>query len=612
MEIKTLIEVQCEKVSLTVKTKVNKVEVDKTVLKEVTTTFKPGRLTAIMGASGAGKTTLLSLLAGDSPKDARIEGSIMVNGAHCPSKKMKKISGFVFQDDVLFDTMTVYECIMMSARLRLPDSISLREKEARAEEIIKLLSLEGARNTIIGSPEKKGISGGERKRTAIAMEMITNPDILFLDEPTSGLDTFSAYNVVSQLRKLAQSGRTVVATIHQPSSKTFKLFDDLILMAEGQIVYYGPADEVLNYLAELDFKCPEYMNPADFLFMDVLNEADSNDNDDVPLKIADVSESVNSKLIEAWRRSSMNGEVEKRIKESIDNDPKTLVRIMSESQKENSSGLTQFKFLLGRGARNAIRNKMVILVRLIRAFTMGVMIASIYYDLPSKKGFAQIQDRMSALFFICTIELFSSVTNSLFQFAGEKTVFLREYRNGFYGIFPYFLAKSVLEIPIGLFTPLMTVSILYPMVGFRSGWYHFGVAVITAQLMSLTGAALGLLLGGVFPNFEAAMAIMPAITMPMMIFGGLQVNLKSLPWYFKLLPYLSPVKWAYSCLTQNEWTDFKLPDCQPNMPCTGAEVLRDFSLDEDPPILVNWLVLVLMFVVNTAVGLFFSWRATRR
>ncbi|PJF19160.1 ABC-2 type transporter domain-containing protein [Paramicrosporidium saccamoebae] len=585
MNLEHRIEVQCHKLSLSVKlpAKKNQTGAEKTLLKDVTVAFKPGRMTAIMGASGAGKTSLLSLLVSQTKP--------------------------LMHDDVLYPTMTVYECVMMSAKLRLPDSIPLSEKQARADEIIKLLGLEKARDTIIGTPETKGISGGERKRTAIAMEMIMNPDILFLDEPTSGLDTFAAYNVVSQLKSLAENGKTVVATIHQPASKTFNLFDDLLLLAEGRVIYYGPTQNVLEYLSQLDFECPQYTNPADFLFMDVLNESDTSSYAG-PIKVGDVHESTNAKLIRAWNASPLSTQLAKKIE--LNRDPAVLEKIFANSQKESSSTMSQLSFLIRRAAANAIRNKMVIFVRLAKAIFMGIMIASIYYDLPSKKGAAQTQNRASALFFICTIEMFSSVGNSLFQFAGEKSVFIREYGNGYYGLLPYFLSKSVLEVPLGLFTPFVMVSILYPITGLRPGWMHFLIAVVTAQLMSLVGAAIGLLLGAVFPNFQAAMAIMPAITMPMMIFGGLQVNIKSLPWYFKPMPYLSPVRWAFSVLAQNELAGLKFADCAPGTPCSGDAALAFFSLQNDPSISTSWLMLVLMIVVYSFLGFLALWRVSRR
>jgi ABC-type multidrug transport system ATPase subunit len=149
---------------------------------------------------------------------------------------MRKMSAFVFQDDVILSTMTVREAILLSARLRLPGAMPLAEKRARVEKVIYLMHLERCADTVIGSAtDKGGISGGERKRTSIGMELITNPPVLFLDEPTTGLDTYTAFSIMDTLRQLAASGRTVVATIHQPSSDMFHLFDDLLILAHGQV-----------------------------------------------------------------------------------------------------------------------------------------------------------------------------------------------------------------------------------------------------------------------------------------------------------------------------------------------------------------------------------------
>jgi ABC-type multidrug transport system ATPase subunit len=165
-----------------------KIVKEKPILKQISGLFRPGRLTAVMGASGAGKTSLLTLIAGEVNKGA-VSGEVLLNGERVIGKAIKKISGFVFQDDLILPTMTVREAIAMSATLRLPSSISPEEKMKKVDDLIKTLNLTKCQHTVIGNAQIKGISGGERKRTAMAMELITDPGVLFLDEPTSGLDT---------------------------------------------------------------------------------------------------------------------------------------------------------------------------------------------------------------------------------------------------------------------------------------------------------------------------------------------------------------------------------------------------------------------------------------
>lgn len=541
-------------------------------------------------------------------------------------KKMKKLSGFVFQDDVLFDTMTVRESLMMSATLRLPRSVSEQEKIKKVSDIIKILGLEKAQNTKIGTPEKKGISGGERKRTAIAMEMITDPQILFLDEPTSGLDTFTAFNVMSKLKDVAQSGRTIVATIHQPSSKTFMLFDDLLLLAEGKVVYHGPVSEVLDYFGGMGYVCPAYMNPADFLFMEVLNsDADSegtksaDSTSSIEVNVVDrattpVASKSNALLISSWEQHQREQKDPGSLDAPSDASSSSIqdpIKVF-QSQKTNSTFGTQFKFLAGRVGRNMIRNKMIIFARLGRSLFSGILMASIYYGVQKKVGFAETQDRVFALFFIITNEFFNGIGNSVFLFSAERGVFLREYHNGYYTLLPYFLSKTLMELPAGLISPIISASIMYPLVGLRSGIVHFLTLLITVQALALVSASMGLMLGAMFPNFEMAMSLMPAITLPMMIFSGVQINLKTIPIYFRFMPYISPLRYAFSAMAQNEFRGLKFNMCDPSMGCSGDQTLKQFALEDDPSIWVNWLILVLMYLVYTFGGLACLWRATKK
>eukprot|EP00697_Spironema_sp_BW2_P002343 gnl/Spiro4/13139_TR6966_c4_g4_i2.p1 gnl/Spiro4/13139_TR6966_c4_g4~~gnl/Spiro4/13139_TR6966_c4_g4_i2.p1 ORF type:complete len:427 (+),score=90.07 gnl/Spiro4/13139_TR6966_c4_g4_i2:46-1281(+) len=248
---------------------------EKVILHSISGRCRAGRLTAIMGSSGAGKTSLLNVLAATASSDMTISGDISINDKIVKSETIKKLSAFVHQDDVILSTQTVTEAITMSSMLRLPRVMPLEEKQKRVADMIVSLHLTDCKDTEIGDPALgvTGVSGGERKRTSIGMELVTNPSLLFLDEPTSGLDSFTAYTVVRTLHDLAQNnGKTIVMTIHQPSSEIFHLFDDLLLLARGEVIYLGPAEGLVPYLATQGFVCPLYTNPSDYLFMEVLNQ----------------------------------------------------------------------------------------------------------------------------------------------------------------------------------------------------------------------------------------------------------------------------------------------------------------------------------------------------
>jgi len=240
---------------------------EKVILKGVSGMVKPGEMFVMLGPSGSGKTTLLTALGGRL--GGNLKGTITYNGEPF-SNKIKRRTGFVTQDDVLYAHLTVTETLVCTALLRLPNTFTKKEKIAQAEAVIQQLGLARCKNSIIGGPLLRGISGGERKRVSIGQEMLINPSLLFLDEPTSGLDSTTAQRIVSTLLELALGGRTIVMTIHQPSSRLFYMFHKVLLLSEGNPLYFGSGAEVMDYFASAGFVPSVQMNPADFL-LDLAN-----------------------------------------------------------------------------------------------------------------------------------------------------------------------------------------------------------------------------------------------------------------------------------------------------------------------------------------------------
>lgn len=214
-----------------------------TIMKGVSGELKSGRTCAIMGPSGAGKTTFVTLLMG---KAARTSGEISINGKSEELSKYKKLIGYVPQEDVMLRELTVREILMHSARMRLPANWPFERVKSKVLEIINALGLDGVIDNVIGNEEERGISGGQRKRVNIGMELVSEPTVLFLDEPTSGLDSSTAYEVCSMLKNIArQQGLTVGAVIHSPSPSTFKQFDDFLLLGKGgRVIYFGALENV--------------------------------------------------------------------------------------------------------------------------------------------------------------------------------------------------------------------------------------------------------------------------------------------------------------------------------------------------------------------------------
>lgn len=262
----------------------------KIILDNVSGTVLPEQFVAILGTSGnksyskdilgSGKTTFLNFLSGRTVglgNSLTMSGKVLLNGKdrdRMPGSEA--LTCYVQQDDILFQTMTVRECLMFAAFLKLKGT--MEEKAERVDEIIKDLRLHKCQNTKIGGSLFKGISGGERKRTNIGVELVTDPQLIFLDEPTTGLDSHTAASVMETLRALARSGRTVVSSIHQPSSEIFDNFDRLLLIAQGKIVYFNEAHLSVDYFTSIGYTVPDLCNPADH-YMTMISAENPNETE---------------------------------------------------------------------------------------------------------------------------------------------------------------------------------------------------------------------------------------------------------------------------------------------------------------------------------------------
>ncbi|KAK1371054.1 Half-size ABCG transporter [Heracleum sosnowskyi] len=231
-----------------------------------------GEVMAIMGPSGAGKSTFLDALAGRIHQGS-LEGSVRIDAKPVSTSYMKMISSYVMQDDQLFAMLTVYETFMFAAEVRLPPSISRSEKKKRVYELLDQLGLTSSAHTYIGDEGRRGVSGGERRRVSIGIDIIHKPSLLFLDEPTSGLDSTSAFSVVEKVKDIARSGSIVLMTIHQPSFRIQMLLDRITVLARGRLIYMGSPTALPAHLSGFGRPVPESENSLEYL-LDVIKEYD--------------------------------------------------------------------------------------------------------------------------------------------------------------------------------------------------------------------------------------------------------------------------------------------------------------------------------------------------
>lgn len=413
---------------------------------------------------GAGKTTLLNFLSGrEISQNLEKTGKIMANGVEKETiAGFSSLSAYVQQDDILFQTMTVRECLEFAAKLKLPGT--LEQKLARVEEVIAVLKLTKCQNTRIGGPLVKGVSGGERKRTSIGVELITDPTLIFLDEPTTGLDSFTATSVMDTLGKLArEDGRTVISTIHQPNSDIFEQFDRLVLLAKGKIVYFNEAKYSVDYFGSIGFQCPDLSNPADF-FMSMMS-IESIEND----ATAETGSFMHDRArIEQIYKETIDLLVTKYHESEYCNDhtvkhPECAPIEDSRDSAPQTSFCYQFGLLARRNFQNIIRLPQTSYVKLVTTVLTASFASLLFWNTAQTK--AGVQNVQGALFFITMNISFNAIQNVILIFPDERPVFLREVNNNMYNCSPYFWAKVISELPFSIVTPTVFACITYWSVG---------------------------------------------------------------------------------------------------------------------------------------------------
>jgi len=531
---------------------------------------KPGRMLAIMGPSGAGKSTLLHALAGrvkDSPK-LRLQGLRYVNG-HPVCEDCMLPAAFIEQEAVFFPHMTVRETLNFRVELKLGKQSSKAVRDELVDELMEQVGLSKSADTIVGDNKVRGISGGERKRLSIAVEMISSPSLVFLDEPTSGLDSTAAMTLVNTLRTLADQGKTVIAVIHQPSQSVFAKFDDVLLVSEGKQMYFGELKEVRNYMEKMGYAADEETGTAEHVLdcisrqpMDGESLEDASGRFD---KIADAASADNPDL-----------GLESVDKDVLEHPVSTIAR-----QSGPRSGLlTQFGLLFKRSFREVARGKTAIIVKTVQQVSIALIYGGIY-GLGNNQ--ASIQDRFGLMSLIAIGSANMAVAASIRTFPKEKAIVSGELAAGMYNTLPYFIGKALSELPlVGVFNSLFG-TILYRLTGLSKMAGKFGKFLGLLSTHGLACEATGLLIGAISPNSDVALAIFPAIIVLNIIFDGKNISEENTPRILRWIPKVGLIRWGFEGLCLNEFDGLTFETSGPRrgpVAKTGADALARFGLGE--------------------------------
>ncbi|CAG9325730.1 unnamed protein product [Blepharisma stoltei] len=408
---------------------------------------------------------------------------------------------------------------MFSSRLRMPGHY--QEHVDRVNGIINDLRLVKCADNIVGSLTKKGLSGGERKRVCIGMELITDPIVLMLDEPTSGLDSFTAEVVIDLLIEQARKGRTVMSTIHQPSTSMFDKFDKLILLAEGHLVYQGRASESTKYFAKLGYECPKLMNPADY-YMRLLHVVDrKHPTEEEHEKIENVVSAYNS--IE---------------QDEGDYDKSKLEPLQTKKLTAPTNFAEQFIILLKRAWTNARRDPLAGRFLFIEYIMIAVLLDLVCNNLA--KNYDSSTTRTQLLFMSTAVVSLHSCQTAAMQFPSETPLFLKESKQRIYHTISYYIAKSIADIPMHLLPLMVYCLLIYWAIPFNdydaSKFFIFYFILVILQISQI---GVGYILGCMVKTDTVALAIVPIFFQPMMLWSGLFPHVDEFPQGFSWVQYFS-------------------------------------------------------------------------
>ncbi|KAG0328204.1 hypothetical protein BGZ99_005870 [Dissophora globulifera] len=571
--------------------------IQRALLSNISAKASPGRVLAIMGPSGSGKTTLLDLLADRQARNVgKLQGEILLNDVTVKEygSIRKRLVGYVTQEDDFIETLTVLETLTFAAKMRLPRSMSNSDKLARVHAVMQELNLTHIKDTKVGGAIIRGISGGEKRRVTIGIELLSSPSVLLLDEPTSGLSSTDALNVANAIKELARLGRTVILTVHQPRSDIYELFDDLLLLSQGKVVYFGKAQTAAAYFEGLGHECPVGWNVADY-FLDLItlhqengaSENSSTSQEDFAKKYADyVANNPEAYLTEVMKQ-------QQNISEKVERDA-LLSRFKKEyTTQYAATTLTQTVLITQRSLTNLARHPTIFQASAVIHIIFALVVGSLFSGLKDRPEMGATSFNKSIALFFITSFLATMTFSAMPQFIIERGLFLRERAAGMYRTSAYFMAKTVVETLSYTILSVIFVVITYYLIGLHGSliYYFVSVAVFVNVALSLIAA-----IGAGAENAETGMNILSLINTMAMLFSGFIVSRTDIPrgwiWAF----WASYYQWAFSGLLDNEFSDGS---------DKGIATLAYFGMNE-----VEWLtkwravlVLVGYYILFRIIGL---------
>ncbi|KAL8118570.1 pleiotropic drug resistance protein 1-like [Apium graveolens] len=515
------------------------------LLKGVSGAFRPGVLTALMGVSGAGKTTLMDVLAGRKT-GGHIEGNITISGYPKKQETFARIAGYCEQNDIHSPYVTVYESMLYSAWLRLPSEVDTDKRKMFVDEVLELVELDTLKDALVGLPGVNGLSTEQRKRLTIAVELVSNPSIIFMDEPTSGLDARAAAIVMRTVRNTVDTGRTVVCTIHQPSIDIFEAFDELFLMKRGGMeLYVGPVGrdscELIKYFEDIEgvSKIQDGYNPATWML-------------EVTASSQEMILGVD--FTERYQNSDLYKRNKALIKEL--STPRPGSSDISFPTEHSQSFFMQCWACLWKQRRSYWRNTSYTAVRFIFTIAISLIFGTMFWDLGNKINSRQdLFNAMGSMYAACLFLGYQNSSSVQPVVAVERTVFYRERAAGMYSALPYAFAQVLVEIPYIAIQAVVYGLVVYSMTGMewtvaKFFWYVFFM-FFTFMYFTLCG----MMTVALTPNVEVATIFAAAFYGLWNLFSGFIIARPSMPVWWRWYSWICPLAYTLYGLIASQFGD---------------------------------------------------------
>ncbi|CAJ1912482.1 unnamed protein product [Sphenostylis stenocarpa] len=547
----------------------------KVVLNGITGFAKPARVLAVMGPSGCGKTTFLDSFTGKLAPNLVMTGNILINGKK-KSLNSREVS-YVAQEDLFLGTLTVKETIAFSANMRLPSKMTKEEINQVVEETIMEMGLEDCADTRIGNWHCKGISTGEKKRLSIGLEILTQPHILLLDEPTTGLDSASAFFVIQALCNIAQNGKIVVCSIHQPSGDIFYLFDDLLLLSGGETVYFGKSKKALKFFADAGLSCPTRRNPPDHFLLCINLDFDliasalvttqpSSSNSALGMKKAEIREI----LIQSYKSSVLpvNRRKIQQLKSNEEKEIKTNIGGSSTTWWKQLCTLTVRTFL------NMRRDIGYYWLRIIFYMLVAITVGTLFFNIGTGKDSIMVRGKCTSFiygFMVCLS------CGGLPFFIEELKVFYGERSKGHYGEAAFVVSNMISSFPFLVLISLSSGTIIYFMVQFHPGLINYAFLCVDLFFSLSIVECCIMIVSSVVPNVLMGLGTGTGVIILMMMPSQISRRLPDIPKIFWRYPmsYLSFAHWAVQGQYKNDMLGLEFDPLVPGNPrVSGEQVLE--------------------------------------